>query len=215
IGLLAGAGLMLAAHAAQATPSLTFDVSVWNAATLNSTSTSPSQQALPTNPVISSGNLASTFTFTGLPEWAVSSQPNNQLGTFINSGGGTVSGQQFFNGQSNSMVLSTSNFASVSVFELEFTTTHSLSGTIAHDDGIGLFTSGGTYITGDTAPTSVVDTNFSIGPGSYDLVYVEANGAPSDLVFSNVAVPEPESIALFGMGLLGLSVLTMLRRSRT
>jgi hypothetical protein len=101
-------------------------------------------------------------------------------------------------------VLSTSGFGSVSLFELTFTTNHALSATIYHDDGISLWNSNNSIdLFNYAVPVSITGNSISVLPGTYNLWYAEANGAPADLQFADVSIPEPATLALFGAGLLG------------
>jgi hypothetical protein len=89
-----------------------------------------------------------------------------------------------------------------------------LTGTINHDDGISVFLNNVMLTSlADAAPTVVAPTSVSVGPGAAQLWYVEANGLPAvlDAQFLNpltrtALVPEPASLTLFGLGLLGLGL---------
>ncbi len=216
-------GTLLAGGVAHATP--IFDVTVWSAATPGSTISSSSQQALPTNTtLIQSGNEVATFTMTGLPNWDIANggtnNVNNTLGNFI--GGATGPGISNFAAQGSyttatalADILSTSSFASASIFDLSFTVNHQISATVWHDDGMSIWSGDNSTLipgTDSASPTTAIGTNVTLGPGSYNLWYVEANGAPSVLKITNYSVPEPGMLPLFAMGLLGVGSILAYRR---
>ncbi len=227
-GAAAAVALTCAVNSARATPySSTFSVSAWTGPCFTGTyhtcsSTDSTQQALPSNPLIASGNKLGSFTFTGPIDFDVSSQSSNTYGDFLQphtdisgftgANGHTLSG--FY-----STVLSTGSYGfehyaqTTSIMEFTFTTGSALSGTIDHDDGVSLYSHGNTsndlLPTSASSPTTAELTNFSIGPGTYDLFYVEANGAPAVLQISvdPPTVPEPGSLTLLATALLGAAAI--------
>jgi PEP-CTERM motif len=200
-----------------------FSVTAWTGPCFNGffgicSSTDSTQQALPNNPLISSSDKVGTFTFNGPLNLNVSNQatntygglfqPNGDISNFVGANGNSLS--TFL-----SKVISTGSYGfeftgqTTSIMELTFTTGSALSGTIDHDDGISLYLHGNTTTdllpVSAAAPTAAELTNFSVGPGTYDLYYVEANGAPAVLDMEAVAAaPEPASLAMLGIGILGL-----------
>jgi hypothetical protein len=83
--------------------------------------------------------------------------------------------------------------------------------TITHDDGASVYSGS---LTDYSSPSQVAATtaNFAIGNGPFTIDYIEANGSPSDLVFS---VPEPTSMALLGASLIGMGAASRRRTSIT
>lgn len=203
------AAACLGGAVANATP--VFTVTVWSATTPNSGISSTNQQALPSNPLNTPADLAATFTLTGLPNWNVGSGTNS-FGNFVGTNG--ISNLQFFNSFTSNSIISTSGFASATLFDLSFTVNHgSATGSINHDDGISLWGPSG-MVVNSAMPTTQIATPFTINQtGAYNLWYVEANGAPSVLNITKYSeVPEPSSIALLGVGLLGLALVVGYRR---
>lgn len=209
---------------AQAGPlsSITFSVTGWNALTPspNNTINSPYQQALPTNPIMTAGNMFVTGTAAGLPNWYVPSGTANTFGNFVGNGGmngmgnGTSNVWNYVSPASGSTVLSTSSFGSATLMRLTFTLVNNdTMGTIVHDDGISIYNSMGAQVLNSAYPTTPTGTMFNLNAGTYSLYYVEANGAPSQLTFQNVTeAPEPGALALFGAGLLGCALFIGRRR---
>ena len=172
------------------------------------------EQARPSNPLAgATPNAAFTYTFSGGLSWVETTQASNTLSANVGSGGGSIAGcvGTSCNGATGLMsdVLSTSGFQRTSLFELTFTTSGPTVGVIGHDDGASIYDgSNTTAYYYDPEPT-VLDTSvFSLpAAGTYNIWYVEANGAPSDLILnlrSLTSVPEPATLGLMGLGLIGI-----------
>lgn len=206
---------------AQAGPlsSITFSVTAWNANTPGSNINSLNQQALPSNPLMGLTPFV-TGTATGLPNWYVSSSTPNTFGNFVGNSGNNGAGNgtnnvwNYVSPASGTTVLSTSNFGSATLMRLTFTLANNdTMGTIVHDDGISIYNAMGTQLFNSSFPTTATGTAFNLNAGTYNLYYVEANGAPSELSFQNVTeAPEPGALALFGAGLLGCALFIGRRR---
>lgn len=101
---------------------------------------------------------------------------------------------------------------------IELTGTYSGTGPIiiTSDDGSSLYLNGSSTPFLSMAGPQTKHTVSGIMPapttGEFDLVYVETNGAPADLI---VATPEPSMFLFLGTGLLGLAMLVYHRRFRS
>jgi hypothetical protein len=215
---LALIGGMVSVSGANATPlNVSADVSIWNYVNNGGLITDANQQALPTNPATLSNKVFSG-TYTGPINWLNNGSGTTQLGTWLALAGGTFVGTGAFTGTDISTLLQTlssATFADTTLIDFTFTIGAHDSGQILHDDGMSIFDSTNLVnFVNSSVPTSPINTAFNLLPGTYNLWYVQANGLPADLVMdvtSSEAVPEPGTLALFGLGLAGLG---FLRRRR-
>jgi hypothetical protein len=75
--------------------------------------------------------------------------------------------------------------------------------TITHDDGITLYENGAAFGSFTTGPTTAITESAKVGTtGDITLYYTRQNGTPSIL---QVAVPEPASLAVFGVALIAMA----------
>ena len=181
-------------------------VTVW-------TGTGVTDQADMTN--MPSGTPNFTFTYNGPLDFTTSNPAN----TFADFFGSNVSGISSFTVGTESALLadtmSTVGETGPGVINsyLSFTGTYTGGGavSVSHDDGASLYTGAGytNTVFSSPAPTDEIASLGTLPTGTdvpFDLVYVESNGEPSDLVVTGLTpTPEPGTIGLMALGLISLA----------
>jgi hypothetical protein len=229
--LLTSAVLCLAATIGTASADVidSTTVTIWNAATPGSTSTSISQQGLPTAVGLFGGPLplvAASTPFTSPLNYSEITGTNTIPGFFTFDTPPAPTPATCTSTACLTNPLTLGGFAQATVFRFTFTETTAETLSVTHDDGVSLFVAGtetgltpstcnntGAGCPGDLFPTSValpttaVTNSVTIEPGTYDLWYAQVNGLPAVLEVTSTptaAVPEPASLMLLGSALVGL-----------
>lgn len=198
-----------------------YSVLVWSG---NGTPDSASAAAHPTTAPLAA------FTYTGDINF-VNNAPNNgqnaNLNTFADFGFSSSNVSHFSSADSLNTFLNTTmslgNFVdnTYMAFIGQYTAPSGTSLTITHDDGASFYTLGPdsslNTVISSPGPTSQTSSTgwLPSGKNVFGLVYVEANGSPSVLtatVNTPSTVPEPNTFALMGAGLLAMGLWTMRRR---
>ena len=221
-----------AATMAQADPFLSgnFNLSVYyTASALPGGGGSADAQANPANPLIAPANLLGSGIYSGDLNFGIPSGGTNTVGAFLTSApGGTfvsssynvglsTGGTSLFNSTNN---LSNGAFVGGTLFVFTGNIgTRTQSGTITHDDGATFWdgwdgTSYATFVGGQAFPYTAVSESYNGLTGAFELIYVEANGLPADLIVAGLnnvllvsaPVPLPAALPLFagGLGVMGL-----------
>jgi hypothetical protein len=237
-----------AATMAQALPFLygDFNLSVyWTASALPGGGGSSEAMANPGNPLIAGANLLGTGVYSGDLNFGVPSGGTNTVsgfltsapgGTFVSSGynlGLSTGGSSLFN---STNTLSHGGFVggTIMVFTGNLGAGFA-AGTVTHDDGATLRdgwngTSYATLVGGSAFPNSASTQAYNALTGAFEIIYVEANALPADLIvtlptcepstpegclgFGRSYVPLPAALPLFATGLGALGLLGWRRKRK-
>ncbi len=155
-----------------------------------------------------------TFDYTGPLDFVNNTMSANTFGDFFGSYSSDITG--LTSTQLSTLLgttMSTSGYGITSYLSFTGTYTGGGSVSVSHDDGASLYTGSGYGNTVFTSPNPTTDISSTgmMPTGSntpFDLIYVEANGAPADLTATGLSpVPEPGTIGFMALGMIGLGAL--------